>query len=93
MTRRTLTLQGPFPTMAPPVARHMAPTAAQVLLTLLVAVAPQAGTSQPSDAQLLLWFKGNLTNGEEMLTSWQPGTDPCSDWADVVCTNGRVTEL
>lgn len=53
---------------------------------------PLTNTS-PTDAQLLLWFKGNFTNGVEGLPDWQPGTDPCDGWAGVVCTAGHVTEL
>lgn len=64
-----------------------------LLLLLVALVAPQASSAQPTDAELLLWFKGNFTNGTEALPSWQPGTDPCTGWTGVTCTDGRVTLL
>lgn len=65
-----------------------------LLLLIVAAAAPQVCGEQPTDAQLLLWFMSNLTNGAEKLPSWQPGTDPCGSWAGVECgDDSRVTEL
>lgn len=62
-------------------------------LLLLVALVPQAYNAQHTDTEMLLWFKGNFTNGVDALPSWQPETDLCSSWAGVKCTGGLVTKL
>lgn len=63
-----------------------------LLLLLLVALVPPGCRAQALNAQLLLWFKSNLTNGEEKLPSWQPETESCT-WDGVGCSSGWPTEL
>lgn len=48
--------------------------------------------SQIQDAELLLDFKASLANGEEVLTSWLVGTDPCQ-WEGVVCETDSKTKF
>lgn len=68
-------------------------TAAPRLLLFLLTAALQACSAEPADAQLLLWLKGNITNGEAALPSWQPGSDPCVNWEKVTCAAGQVANL
>lgn len=83
------------------VARHPRhhPTAgmACVLAALLLAVALHAagGRAAPapatysSDAEALLALKSSFRNGDEVLTTWQPGTDACA-WKGVSCDTSRT---
>ncbi|KAI7835916.1 hypothetical protein COHA_010196 [Chlorella ohadii] len=60
------------------------------------AAAPPAAQPTPGsqdDAALLLAFKASLENGDEILTDWRPGTDPCA-WLGISCNpNGSVNSL
>lgn len=56
------------------------------------AQAAAAGGSR-EDAALLLAFKDSLDNGDEVLTDWQLGSDPCA-WTGISCkANGEVDSM
>ena len=52
-----------------------------------------ACASSTSDADILLAFKGNFSNGHTVLADWT-GADPCGGkWTGVSCAQGRVTSM
>lgn len=57
------------------------------------APAPAGLRGSDKDARLLLALKDSLENGDAVLASWQPGSDPCA-WEGVTCdASGAVTVL
>lgn len=65
---------------------------AALLVVVLVAALPLACRSA-SDAELLLAFKAQWSNGDTVLSSWS-GTDPCSGtWTRITCRNNSVTAM
>ncbi|BBN13737.1 hypothetical protein MPTK1_6g05940 [Marchantia polymorpha subsp. ruderalis] len=73
-----------------------AATRAILFLLLLLAVAPVESSTDSRDKEALLYFKGNLSDPEQKLTSWSDLSDPCDDkWLGVFCSSGlsnRVVE-
>ena len=68
---------------------------AAAFLRGLLSLSGQAAAT-PSDADLLLGWKGSLENNGTVLPSWAPGTDPCDErqwWEGVMCIEGNVTAL
>lgn len=58
-----------------------------LLLIAALAVGALSGTFAQTDAQLLLAFRGNFTNGKTLLKSWK-GTNPCT-WQGITCNNNK----
>ena len=74
---------------APPAAGH-----AICRLLLLVLLTLGTAAAAASDAELLLAFKATFSNGDEVLSDWQNGTDPCSDkWTGITCEGRAVTVM
>lgn len=48
--------------------------------------------SSKADEALLLGFKASLSNGDQILTSWQNGTDYCA-WKGIKCNAGGRVKL
>lgn len=53
---------------------------------------PSSYSCTSHDKNALLQIKKSL-NSSPLLSSWNPGTDCCTSWTGVECTNGRVTAL
>lgn len=67
---------------------------ARALAALLLALQlPAGGRAAPavyaSDAEALLALKASFGNGDEVLTTWQAGTDACA-WQGVSCDASRT---
>lgn len=45
---------------------------------------PPSAVNATANEELLLAFKASLDNGEEILTNWRAGSDPCA-WAGISC--------
>jgi len=60
---------------------------------LLVLQLPAGGRAAPgayaSDAEALLALKASFDNGDEVLTTWQAGTDACA-WQGISCNTQRA---
>lgn len=63
--------------------------AALLLACLAVLQQPAAANAYSSDAEALLALKASFTNGDEVFTTWQPGTDACA-WKGVSCDTART---
>ncbi|CAD5185702.1 unnamed protein product [Musa acuminata subsp. malaccensis] len=70
-----------------------AAAAANVLLLLLLASAAPWATADtdPGDLAAMLAVANAL--GADRALDWSPSADPCSDWAGVACSGGRVTTI
>lgn len=62
-------------------------------ILLLPALVVMAEGATAEDAALLLDFKAAFSNGDAVLASWTPGSDPCG-WQGVSCNRtGAVTDM
>lgn len=69
-----------------------------VLQCLLLLGRLSTAAADSADAAVLTQLKSNFTNGDSVLSSWAPGTDPCAGgWLGVACRGSggvaRVTEV
>ena len=72
------------------------PAAATAALLCLLLAAPRPSHAQQSilDGELLLEMKKSFSNGDTVLASWVPGTDPCNKtapWLGCGCELGPIS--